>query len=96
MNIYVGNLSRDMKDASLRETFVVFGEVTSASIITDKFSGESRGFGFVQMPKSEEAQKAISGLNGKNVMGRNLTVNEARARTDAQRSGGFGASTRRF
>ncbi len=96
MNIYVGNLSRDMKDAALRETFAVFGEVTSASIITDKFSGESRGFGFVQMPKSEEAQKAIAGLNGKSVSGRNLTVNEARARTDAQRSGGFGGSTRRY
>jgi cold-inducible RNA-binding protein len=99
MNIYVGNLSREMKDAGLREAFLPFGEVTSASIITDKFSGESRGFGFVQMPKNDEAQKAIAGLNGKSVMGRNLTVNEARARTEgsggAGRSG-FGGGNRRY
>ena len=94
MNIYVGNLSKDMKDASLREIFQAYGEVTSASIITDKFSGESRGFGFVQMPKNDEALKAIAGLNGKSVQGRNLTVNEARARSDSSRSGGFGSNRR--
>lgn len=91
MNIYVGNLSKDMKDASLREAFTAYGEVTSASVITDKYSGESRGFGFVQMPKNDEALKAIAGLNGKSIQGRNLKVNEAKAR-----EGGFGGGNRRF
>ncbi|OGD23608.1 MAG: RNA-binding protein [Candidatus Aminicenantes bacterium RBG_13_59_9] len=91
MNIYVGNLSKDMKDVSLREAFVAYGEVTSASVITDKYSGESRGFGFVQMPKNDEALKAIAGLNGKSIQGRNLKVNEARAR-----EGGFGGGNSRF
>lgn len=91
MNIYVGNLSKDMKDAGLREAFLAYGEVSSASVITDKYSGESRGFGFVQMPKNDEAQKAIAGLNGKSIQGRNLKVNEARAR-----EGGFGGGNRSF
>jgi RNA recognition motif-containing protein len=78
MNIYVGNLSRDLSEGDLREAFAAFGEVASAAIIKDKFSGESRGFGFVEMPNKEEADKAISGLNGKDLKGRTLTVNEAR------------------
>jgi RNA recognition motif-containing protein len=91
MNIYVGSLSRDVTEADLREAFQAFGEVTSASVIKDKYSGESRGFGFVEMPNRAEAQAAISGQNGKSLKGRTVTVNEARPRTDRPRSGGFGS-----
>ena len=87
MNIYVGNLSRDLTESDLREAFAAFGEVQSAAIIKDKFSGESRGFGFVEMPNKEEAEKAIAGLNGKDLKGRTATVNEARPRTDKPRTG---------
>lgn len=90
MNIYAGNLSRDLSESELREAFQAFGEVTSASIIKDKFSGESRGFGFVEMPNKTEGEKAISGLNGKELKGRTITVNEARPRTDDRRGGGRG------
>ena len=90
MNIYVGNLSRDLTESELREAFAAFGEVSSASIIKDKFSGETRGFGFVEMPNKDEADKAISTLNGKDLKGRTATVNEARPRTDKPRTGGFG------
>ena len=88
MNIYVGNLSRDVAESDLKEAFQPFGEVQTASIIKDKFTGESRGFGFVEMPNKEEADKAIAGMNGKDLKGRNLTVNEARPRTDRPRTGG--------
>ena len=88
MNIYVGNLSRDVAESDLKEAFQPFGEVQTASIIKDKFTGESRGFGFVEMPNKEEADKAIADMNGKDLKGRNLTVNEARPRTDRPRSGG--------
>jgi RNA recognition motif-containing protein len=88
MNIYVGNLSFTTTEADLKEAFQAFGEVQSASIIKDKYSGESRGFGFVEMPNKDEAEKAIAGLNGKDLKGRNLTVNEARPRTDRPRTGG--------
>ena len=91
MNIYVGNLSFTTTEADLKEAFQAFGEVATASIIKDKFSGESRGFGFVEMPNKEEAEKAMSMLNGKDLKGRSLKVNEAKARTDRPRSsGGFG------
>lgn len=82
MNIYVGNLSFDMTEETLRQEFEAFGEVSSSSIIKDKFTGRSRGFGFVEMPSAEQAQAAIAALNNKNVLGRNLTVNEARPRTE--------------
>lgn len=95
MNIYVGNLSRDVAESDLREAFQAFGEVATASIIKDKFTGESRGFGFVEMPNKEEADKAISGLNGKDIKGRTITVNEARPRTDRPRTGGFGGGASR-
>jgi RNA recognition motif-containing protein len=88
MNIYVGNISRSVTETDLRDAFQAFGEVQSASIIKDKFSGESRGFGFVEMPNKEEAEKAISSLNGKDLKGRPLTVNEAKPRTDRPRTGG--------
>jgi RNA recognition motif-containing protein len=93
MNIYVGNLSRDLTESELREAFQAFGEVTSASIIKDKFTSESRGFGFVEMPNKAEGDAAIAAMNGKELKGRNLTVNEARPRTDDRKrtgGGGFG------
>ncbi|MFO7733931.1 MAG: RNA-binding protein [Candidatus Aminicenantes bacterium] len=94
MNIYVGNLPRAVNENDLRETFQAFGEVSTASIIKDKFSGESRGFGFIEMPNKDEAEKAISMLNGKDLKGRTATVNEAKPRTDSSRSGGFGGNRR--
>jgi cold-inducible RNA-binding protein len=96
MNIYAGNLAWEMTEEDLREAFAAFGEVESARIVTDKFSGRSRGFGFVEMPNSEEAQAAINELNGKDLKGRPLRVNEARARREdrgdrgGNRGGGFG------
>ena len=94
MNIYVGNLSREVTEVELREAFSAYGEVTTASVIKDKFSGESRGFGFVEMPNREEAMKAISSQNGKSLKGRSVSVNEARPRTDRPRTGGFGGGNR--
>ncbi|MFH1486791.1 MAG: RNA-binding protein [Chloroflexota bacterium] len=90
MNIYVGNLSHDVSDDELRQAFEAFGEVSSAKVIMDKYSGMSRGFGFVEMPGSSEGQAAIAGMNGKQLKGRTLTVNEARPRTDDRRGGGGG------
>ena len=90
MNIYVGNISRTAVEQDLQDAFTAFGEVQSVAIIKDKFSGESRGFGFVEMPNKEEAEKAIAALNGKDLKGRPLTVNEARPRTDRPRTGGGG------
>jgi RNA recognition motif-containing protein len=91
MNIYVGNISRDVTESDLKEAFAAFGAVTSASIIKEKYTGESRGFGFVEMPNKDEADKAIAGLNGKDLKGRALTINEARPRTENRpRTGGFG------
>lgn len=87
MNIYVGNLPRKTTETELREAFAPFGEVTSGSIIMDKLSGESRGFGFVEMPNKTEALAAIQAMNGKEMDGRTLTVNEARPKED--RGGGF-------
>lgn len=88
MNIYVGNLSRDVTEDDLRNTFGAFGDVATASVIKDKFSGESKGFGFVEMHNKAEAQAAIQSLNGKDIKGRNITVNEARPRTEGARPGG--------
>jgi RNA recognition motif-containing protein len=82
MNIYVGNLSYSMTDEDLRELFAAFGEVASASVIMDKFSGQSKGFGFVEMPDEVEAAAAINGLNDQDVMGRRIKVNQARPRED--------------
>jgi RNA recognition motif-containing protein len=92
MNIYVGNLPMTINENDLRESFQAFGEVATASVIKDKFSGESRGFGFVEMPNKNEAEKAISMLNGKDMKGRTARVNEAKPRTE--RSGGFGGGRR--
>lgn len=92
MNIYVSNLSFDVKDQDLRDFFTPYGEVTSAKIITDKFSGQSRGFGFVEMSDDEASKKAIAELNDSSVDGRNIKVMEARPKEDrpARNSGGGG------
>ena len=80
MNIYVGNLSPEVTEDDLLEAFDEFGQVESVKIITERGSGESRGFGFVEMPAEAEAQSAINGLNGKELKGGTLKVNEARPR----------------
>jgi len=80
MNIYVGNLARSVSEDTLKSVFEQFGEVFSVKIITDKFSGESKGFGFVKMASKEDGQKAIADLNGHELEGRTMTVNEARPR----------------
>jgi RNA recognition motif-containing protein len=98
VNIYVGNLSFDTSEDDLRDAFANFGEVTSAAIITDKYSGKSRGFGFVEMANNAEANAAIAGLNGTELDGRTLNVNEARPRTEGgsgNRSGDRGGDRRR-
>ncbi len=94
MNIYIGNISRDLSEDELREAFAGFGQVSSVNIIKDKFTGEYRGFAFVEMPVKEEAEAAISALNGKELKGRALNVNEARPRTDDRRGGGRGGPRR--
>jgi len=82
MNIYVGSLNFKMQETELKELFEEYGEVTSARIITDKYSGRSKGFGFVEMPNEAEARKAIKELNGAEVGGRNIIVNESIARSE--------------
>ena len=86
MNIYVGSLSFDVTEGELKELFAPFGQVTEVRMIMDKFSGKSKGFGFVEMPSKEEAEKAINALNGKDMKGRAMTVNEAKPKID--RGGG--------
>ena len=94
MNIYIGNLSRDVTDDDLRQEFEAFGQVESANVIKDKFSGESRGFGFVEMPSKEEATAAIAGLQDHDLKGRKINVNEAKPRPAGGRGGGRGDSRR--
>ena len=94
MNIYVGNLSRDVSEEDLKEAFEAFGQIATVNIIKDKFSGEPRGFGFVEMPSKAEAQSAIDGLNGQDLKGQSLNVNEARPRSDNRRGGGRGGGGR--
>ena len=91
MNIYVGNLANQVTEDDLHKAFEAFGQVESANIIKDKFSGESRGFGFVQMPSKQEAQKAIEQMNGTDLMGRTINVNEARPRTERPGGGREGS-----
>jgi RNA recognition motif-containing protein len=101
MNIYIGNLSTQVSDEDLRAAFQTYGEITSATVIKDKWSGDSKGFGFVEMPKKEEAEAAIRGLNGTSIQGKSVVVNEARPRTEGggggrgQRRGGGGGGGRR-
>ncbi|VFQ42946.1 RNA recognition motif domain-containing protein [Desulfoluna butyratoxydans] len=88
MNIYVGNIAYSMSDDELRTVFENFGEVDSARIITDRDTGRSKGFGFVEMPDSDQAAAALEALNGSEIMGRTLTVNEARPRKPRSDYGG--------
>ena len=90
MNIYVSNLSFDVQDQDLREFFTPYGEVTSAKIITDRETGRSRGFGFVEMSDDEASRKAIAELNDSTVDGRNIKVTEARPKEDRPARGGSG------
>ncbi|NIR53115.1 RNA-binding protein [candidate division KSB1 bacterium] len=97
MNIYVGNLSLDVTQDDLQKAFEAFGKVETANVIRDKYSGESRGFGFVEMPIRDQAESAIKGLNGTELMGKTLKVSQARPRSQARRGGGrhgFGGGTR--
>jgi len=82
MNLYIGNLDYSIKEKQLTELFAEYGEVTSAKIITDKMTGRSKGFGFVEMSNDEEARQAISGLNGMAINNREMNVTEARPKTD--------------
>ncbi|MBN1548947.1 MAG: RNA-binding protein [Syntrophaceae bacterium] len=92
MNIYVGNLSYKITEEDLLQAFSAFGQVASASVIKDKFSGQSKGFGFIEMPVTEEAKAAIEGMNGKMMGDRALNVNEARPREDNRQNRGRGRS----
>ena len=96
MNIYVGNLSSDVTGDDLRQAFEAFGQVESVNVITDKFSGESRGFGFVEMPSKDEATAAIADMNGKDIKGKAVSVNEAKPKTDRGGGGrgGYGGGGR--
>ena len=91
MNLYVGNLSYRMTEDQLRQEFEQYGQVSSCTIIMDKATGQSKGFGFLEMPVREEAEAAITGLNGRDIQGRRLNVNEARPR---EGGGGFAGAGR--
>jgi len=91
VNIYLGNLSREVTEDELRKAFEAFGQVTSVSIIKDRYSNESRGFGFIEMATKTEAQAAINGLNGTSLKERTLSVSEARPRTEGGGRGGGGS-----
>ncbi len=88
MNIYIGNLSQEVKEEDLREAFSAFGRVESVNIIKDKFTAVSKGFGFVEMEAKSEAQAAMKELDGSELKGNNIVVNEARPRSDKRRGGG--------
>jgi len=90
MKIFVGGLSRDATEEDVRSAFAAHGKVTSVAVLKDKFTGEPRGFGFVEMESKAEAEAAINALNGTELKGRSLTVNEARPRTDRPPRGGGG------
>jgi len=90
MRIYVGNLSYDVTEEELQQEFTAYGEVTSVSILTDKFSGRPKGFAFVEMASKSEAEAAIADLNGKTLKERTIVVNEARPRTDNRGGGSYG------
>jgi RNA recognition motif-containing protein len=85
MNIYIGNLNFNLSEDELKQAFEEYGEVNSVKIISDKYSGRSKGFGFIEMPDDENAKKAIEELNGAEVKGRSLKVNQARERRDDNR-----------
>ena len=90
MNIYVGNLSWEVTQEDLKEAFEAHGQVASANLITDKYTGKSRGFGFVEMPVDDEARAAMGALNGTDLKGRELNINEAKPRSNDRSGGGGG------
>jgi len=90
MRIYVGNLSYEVTEGELRQEFAAYGDVASVTIVTDKFSGRPKGFGFVEMASKSESEAAIAGLNGKSLGDRTIVVNEARPRTESRGGGGYG------
>jgi len=94
MNIYVGNLPYSVTDADLREAFSRFGEVSQVNLISDRFTGESKGFGFVEMSSNAHADAAIKALNGTDLKGRKLTVNQAKPKSDRPARGGGGGGRR--
>jgi len=96
MNIYVGNLAPEVTEDDLQQAFEAFGQVASVNVIKDKFSGRSRGFGFIEMPTKAEGQAAIDGLNGKDLKDQPLKVNEARPRPEGGRGGGRQGGGYRF
>ncbi|MBW1692360.1 MAG: RNA-binding protein [Deltaproteobacteria bacterium] len=96
MNIYVGNLAYGVTEEELKEAFESFGEVETAKIIKDRYSGESKGFGFVEMPDRAGAESAIEGLDGTALKGRTIKVNKARPRSEGRRGGGRPGGGRRF
>ena len=89
MNIYVGNMSYEVSEEDLKEAFEVFGEVDTVKVLKDKYTGRSKGFGFVEMSDNADAQSAIDGLNDKDLKGRALKVNKARPRTENRGGGGY-------
>ncbi len=93
MNIYVGNLSKDVTEDDLRGLFSKYGNIKEIKVIKDSYSGESKGFGFLEMPGSAEAQKAMNELNTRELKGKKITVNEARPREDRRGSGGRSGRT---
>ena len=97
MNIFVGNLAREITEEDLRAEFSPFGEITSVALIKDKFSGQPRGFAFVEMPKKEEGEAALAGLKGKMLKERTMDLSEAKPRTDSKGGGGgrFGGKHKR-
>ena len=96
MDIYVGNLNYQTTEAELREAFEAYGQLSEVRLITDRYSGRSKGFAFVEMPERNEAEAALQGLNGKPLQGRTLTVNEARARGEGGGGGGGGGGGQRW
>jgi cold-inducible RNA-binding protein len=95
-NLYVGNLSFDLGEKQIEELFTPYGEVLSVNLITDRHTGRPRGFGFVEMGQAEDAKKAIEALDGKEVEGRNLTVNVAKPKNENSRRGNGGGNRRGY
>ena len=90
MNIYIGNLSYNVTDQDLQKLFETYGKVDRSNVISDRETGRSKGFGFIEMPEQSEGQKAIEELDGQDLDGRNIRVNEARPKEDKPRGGGGG------
>jgi len=96
MNIFIGNLNFGLSEDELKEVFEEYGEVTSAKIITDKYTGRSKGFGFVEMSNDEQAKQAIEALDGADFKGRNINVNQAREKSDDNRRSGGDFNKKRY